>query len=54
LDDKIARFLKESDERMQPLKNRQEPKDGAIRKIAIRALPMEVLFILHWVTLLSK
>ena len=26
LDDKIARFLKESDERMQPLKNRQEPK----------------------------
>ena len=26
LDDKIAKFLKESDERMQPLKNRQEPK----------------------------
>ena len=26
LDDKIARFLKESDERMQPLKNRMEPK----------------------------
>ncbi|HHV15033.1 MAG TPA: S1 RNA-binding domain-containing protein [Gelria sp.] len=26
LDDKIARFLKESDERMQPLKNRLEPK----------------------------
>ena len=26
LDDKIARFLKESDERMQPLKNRIEPK----------------------------
>lgn len=26
LDDKIARFLKESDERMQPLKNKIEPK----------------------------
>ena len=26
LDDKIARFMKESDERMQPLKNRLEPK----------------------------
>ncbi|MGI5911258.1 MAG: S1 RNA-binding domain-containing protein [Syntrophomonadaceae bacterium] len=26
LDDKIAKFLKESDERMQPLKNRIEPK----------------------------
>lgn len=26
LDDKIAKFLKESDERMQPLKNRLEPK----------------------------
>ncbi|HHW60318.1 MAG TPA: S1 RNA-binding domain-containing protein [Syntrophomonadaceae bacterium] len=26
LDDKIAKFLKESDERMQPLKNRMEPK----------------------------
>lgn len=26
LDDKIAKFLKESDERMQPLKNRVEPK----------------------------
>jgi S1 RNA binding domain protein len=26
LDDKITRFLKESDERMQPLKNRMEPK----------------------------
>ncbi|HZJ85173.1 MAG TPA: S1 RNA-binding domain-containing protein [Syntrophomonadaceae bacterium] len=26
LDDKIAKFLKESDERMQPLKNRQEPR----------------------------
>lgn len=26
LDDKIARFLKESDERMQPLKNKAEPK----------------------------
>ncbi|MEN6461307.1 MAG: S1 RNA-binding domain-containing protein [Syntrophomonas sp.] len=26
LDDKIAKFLKESDERMQPLKNKLEPK----------------------------
>jgi len=26
LDDKIAKFLKESDERMQPLKNRMEPR----------------------------
>jgi len=26
LDDKIARFLKESDERMQPLKNKMEPR----------------------------
>lgn len=26
LDDKIARFLKESDERMQPLKNKLEPR----------------------------
>lgn len=26
LDDKIAKFLKESDERMQPLKNKAEPK----------------------------
>jgi S1 RNA binding domain protein len=26
LDDKIARFLKESDERMQPLKNKVEPR----------------------------
>ncbi len=26
LDDKIAKFLKESDERMQPLRNRQEPR----------------------------